>query len=327
MLKLSRLSRLSSAVVALSMLATAAGAAGVEDGRGFPSKPMRIIVGPGPDIVGRLVGQKLTEAWGQQVIVETRPGGGGNIAGEMVAKATPDGYTLLLASAAYTINAALQPGSFDLVKDFAPVVFCATAPFVLAVHPSVAARTVQELVALAKAKPGVLIYASSGNGTPPHLAGELFKSIAGVNILHVPYKNAAPALIDTVAGQVQMMFVITSVGLPQVQNGKLRGLGVSSAQRTPLAPTLPTIAESGLPGYEVIGWNGLIAPAGTPAVIVNKINAETSRALKQPDVMQRFSGAFYDMAPANTPEQYATYIRQEIAKWSKLVKETGARVD
>ncbi len=327
MLKLSRLSRLSSAVVALSMLATAAGAAGGEDGRGFPSKPMRIIVGPGPDIVGRLVGQKLTEAWGQQVIVETRPGGGGNIAGEMVAKATPDGYTLLLASAAYTINAALQPGSFDLVKDFAPVVFCATAPFVLAVHPSVAARTVQELVALAKAKPGVLIYASSGNGTPPHLAGELFKSIAGVNILHVPYKNAAPALIDTVAGQVQMMFVITSVGLPQVQNGKLRGLGVSSAQRTPLAPTLPTIAESGLPGYEVIGWNGLIAPAGTPAVIVNKINAETSRALKQPDVMQRFSGAFYDMAPANTPEQYATYIRQEIAKWSKLVKETGARVD
>jgi len=288
---------------------------------------MRIIVGPGPDIVGRLVGQKLTEAWGQQVIVETRPGGGGNIAGEMVAKATPDGYTLLLASAAYTINAALQPGSFDLVKDFAPVVFCATAPFVLAVHPSVAARTVQELVALAKAKPGVLIYASSGNGTPPHLAGELFKSIAGVNILHVPYKNAAPALIDTVAGQVQMMFVITSVGLPQVQNGKLRGLGVSSAQRTPLAPTLPTIAESGLPGYEVIGWNGLIAPAGTPAAIVNKINAETSRALKQPDVMQRFSGAFYDMAPANTPEQYATYIRQEIAKWSKLVKETGARVD
>jgi tripartite-type tricarboxylate transporter receptor subunit TctC len=322
-----KLSRLGGAAVAMSVMATVASAAAVDDARGFPSKPMRIIVGPGPDIVGRLVGQKLTEAWGQQVIVETRPGGGGNIAGEMVAKATPDGYTLLLASAAYTINAALQPGSFDLVKDFAPVVFCATAPFVLAVHPSVAARTVQELVALAKAKPGVLIYASSGNGTPPHLAGELFKSIAGVNILHVPYKNAAPALIDTVAGQVQMMFVITSVGLPQVQNGKLRGLGVSSAQRTPLAPSLPTIAESGLPGYEVIGWNGLIAPAGTPAAIVNKINAETSRALKQPDVMQRFSGAFYDMAPANTPEQYATYIRQEIAKWSKLVKETGARVD
>jgi tripartite-type tricarboxylate transporter receptor subunit TctC len=288
---------------------------------------MRIIVGPGPDIVGRLVGQKLTEAWGQQVIVETRPGGGGAIAGEMVAKATADGYTMLLASAAYTINAVLQPGSFDLVKDFSPVVFCASAPFVLVVHPSVNARNVQELVALAKAKPGGLIYASSGNGTPPHLAGELFKSMAGVNILHVPYKNAAPALIDVVAGQVQMMFAITSVGLPQVQNGKLRGLAVSSAQRTPLAPTLPTLAESGLAGYEVIGWNGLLAPAGTSKAIVNKINSEVTRALKLPEMSQRLSGAFYDTAAANTPEQYAKYIREEISKWAKLVKETGAKVD
>jgi tripartite-type tricarboxylate transporter receptor subunit TctC len=293
----------------------------------FPNKPLRVIVGPGPDIVGRLVGQKLTEAWGQQVIVETRPGGGGAIAVEMVAKATPDGYTMLLASAAYTINAVMQPGSFDLVRDFSPVVFCASAPFVLLVHPSVAARSVQELVALAKSKPGQLLYSSSGNGTPPHLAGELFKSMAGVNIIHVPYKNAAPALIDVVGGQVQMMFAITSIGLPQVQNGKVRGLGVSSAQRTPLAPTLPTIAESGLPGYEVIGWNGLIAPAGTPRAVVAKINAEVSRALKQPELVQRLSGAFYDTAASNTPEQFATYIRQEIAKWAKLVKETGAKVD
>ncbi len=295
--------------------------------RSFPSKPMRIIVGPGPDIVGRLVGQKLIEAWGQQVIVETRPGGGGVVAGEMVAKANADGYTMLLASAAYTINAVMQPGSFDLIKDFSPVVFCASAPFVLLTHPSVNARTVQELVALAKAKPGSLIYASSGNGTPPHLAGELFKSMAGVNILHVPYKNAAPALIDVVGGQVQIMFAITSIALPQVQNGKVRGLGVSSAQRTPLAPALPTLAESGLPGYEVIGWNGLLAPAGTPPAIVAKINAEASRALKQPDLMQRLSGAFYDTAAGNTPEQYAKYIREEIAKWAKLVKETGAKVD
>jgi tripartite-type tricarboxylate transporter receptor subunit TctC len=293
----------------------------------FPNKPLRVIVGPGPDIVGRLVGQKLTEAWGQQVIVETRPGGGGAIAVEMVAKATADGYTMLLASAAYTINSVLQPGSFDLVKDFSPVVFCASAPFVLLLHPSVPAKTVQELVALAKSKPGQLSYASSGNGTPPHLAGELFKSMAGVNILHVPYKNAAPALIDVVGGQVQMMFAITSIGLPQVQNGKVRGLGVSSAQRTALAPTLPTIAESGLPGYEVIGWNGLLAPVGTPRAVVAKINAEVSRALKQPELVQRLSGAFYDTAASNTPEQFATYIRQEIAKWAKLVKETGAKVD
>jgi tripartite-type tricarboxylate transporter receptor subunit TctC len=293
----------------------------------FPNKPLRVIVGPGPDIVGRLVGQKFTEAWGQQVIVETRPGGGGAIAGEMVSKATPDGYTMLLASAAYTINAVMQPGSFDLIKDFSPVVFCASAPFVLLVHPSVPAKTVQELVALAKAKPGVLLYSSSGNGTPPHLAGELFKSMAGVNIVHIPYKNAAPALIDVVGGQVQMMFAITSIGLPQVQNGKVRGLGVSSAQRTPLAPTMPTIAESGLPGYEVIGWNGLLAPAGTPRAVVAKLNAEATRALKQADLVQRLSGAFYDVSASNTPEQFATYLRQEIAKWAKLVKETGAKVD
>ncbi len=307
---------------ALPALAQAADAA-----REFPAKPLRIIVGPGPDIVGRLVGQKLTEAWGQQVIVETRPGGGGAIAGEMVAKATPDGYTMLLSSAAYTINAVLQPGAFDLVKDFSPVVFCASAPFVMVVHPSVAARSVQEFVALAKAKPGQLVYASSGNGTPPHLAGELFKSMAGVNVLHVPYKNAAPALIDVVAGQVQLMFAITSIGLPQVNSGKLRGLGVSSAQRTPLAPALPTIAESGLPGYEVTGWNGLLAPRGTPPAVVAKINAEVSRALKQPELAQRLAGAFYDASAANTPAQFATYIREEIAKWAKLVRETGAKVD
>ena len=318
---------MNAAVAAACGTAAVAPAAAADDAQSFPNKPLRIIVGPGPDIVGRLVGQKLTEAWGQQVIVETRPGGGGAIAGEMVAKATPDGYTMLLASAAYTINAVLQPGSFDLVKDFSPVVFCASAPFVLLVHPSVPAKSVQELVALAKSKPGQLTYASSGNGTPPHLAGELFKSMAGVNILHVPYKNAGPALIDVVGGQVQMMFAITSIGLPQVQNGKVRGLGVSSAQRTPLAPTLPTIAESGYPGYEVIGWNGLLAPAGTPRAVVAKLNAEVSRALKQPELMQRLSNAFYDTAAANTPEQYATYIRQEIAKWAKLVKETGAKVD
>lgn len=315
------------AVAAVCSFASIAHAASAEDAKTFPTKPMRIIVGPGPDIVGRLVGQKFTEAWGQQVIVETRPGGGGAIAGEMVSKANADGYTLLLASAAYTINAVMQPGSFDLVKDFSPVVFCASAPFVLLTHPSVNAKTVQELVALAKAKPGGLIYASSGNGTPPHLAGELFKSMAGVNILHVPYKNAAPALIDVVAGQVQIMFAITSIALPQVQNGKVRGLGVSSAQRTPLAPTLPTISESGLTGYEVIGWNGLLAPAGTPKAIVAKLNAEATRAMKQPDLVQRLSGAFYDTAAANTPEQFAKYIREEIAKWAKLVKETGAKVD
>lgn len=293
----------------------------------YPAKPIRIIVGPGPDIVARIFGQKFTEAWGQQAIIDTRPGGGGTIAAELVAKAAPDGYTLLLASAAYTINAVLQPGSFDLIRDFSAVAFCASAPFILVVNPSMPVRSVQEIIALAKSKPGQINYASSGNGTPPHLAGELFKSMTRINIVHVPYKNAAPALIDVVGGQVQMMFAITSISLGQVQAGKVRGLGVTSAQRSPLAPELPTLAESGLPGYEVIGWNGLLAPAGTPRTVVSRINTEVQRSLQQPDVLQRLKGSAYDPAAANTPEQFAEYIRLEIAKWIKLVKETGMKVD
>lgn len=293
----------------------------------YPNKPIRIIVGPGPDIVARIFGQKFTEAWGQQAIIDTRPGGGGTIAAELVAKAAPDGYTLLLASAAYTINAVLQPSSFDLIRDFSAVAFCASAPFILVVNPSMPVRSVQEIIALAKSRPGQINYASSGNGTPPHLAGELFKSMAHINIVHVPYKNAAPALVDVVGGQVQMMFAITSISLGQVQAGKVRGLGVTSAQRSPLAPDLPTLAESGLPGYEVIGWNGLLAPAGTPRTVVSRINAEVQRSLQQPDVLQRLKGSAYDPATANTPEQFAEYIKLEIAKWTKLVKETGMKVD
>ena len=293
----------------------------------YPVKPIRVIVGPGPDIVGRLFGQKFTEAWGQQVVVETRPGGGGTIAAELVAKAAPDGYVLLLASAAYTINAVMQPGSFDLIKDFSPVALCASAPFVLLVHPSLPARSVQELVALAKSRPGQIYYASSGNGTPPHLAGEMFKTMARINIVHVPHKNAAPALIDVVGGQVQMMFAITSIALGQVHAGKVRGLGVSSARRSALVPDLPTLAESGLPNYEVTGWNGLLAPAGTPRTVVAKLNAEVSRALKQPDLIQRLSGSSYDPAALNTPEQFGEYLRLEIAKWAKVVKESGAKID
>src|SRR5688572_9199358 len=289
----------------------------------FPVKPIRIIVGPGPDIVARMFGQKFTETWGHQTIVEQRPGGGGTIATEMVAKAPPDGYTLLLSSAAYTINAVLQPGPYDLVRDFSSIALCATAPFILTVHPSVPAKSVKELIALAKARPGQLVYSSSGNGTPPHLAGEMFKSMAKVDILHVPYKFATPALIDVVSGQVQIMWPIMSISLPQVQAGKLRGLAVSSRERTRLAPNLLTIAESGLPGYEIIGWNGLIAPAKTPAAVVNKINTEVNRNLKSPEIVQRLAQSSYDPAgERNSPEQFTEYVRAEIAKFAKLVKET-----
>ena len=314
--------RASLMVIGLAVLANATQA------QEFPGKPMRIIVGPGPDIVARLFGQKFTEAWGHQTIVEQRPGGGGVIATEMVAKAPPDGYTLLLSSAAYAINAALQPGQYDLIRDFASIALCATSPFIMSVHPSVPAQSVKELIALAKSKPGQLVYSSSGNGTPPHLAGEMFKSMAKVDILHVPYKFATPALVDVVSGQVQMMWPIMSIALPQVQAGKLRGLGVSTRERTRLAPRLPTIAESGLPGYEIIGWNGLIAPVKTPAVVVNKINAEVNRNLRTADIVQRLGQSSYDPAgERNSPEQFTEFVRTEIAKFSKLVKETGAKVD
>jgi tripartite-type tricarboxylate transporter receptor subunit TctC len=314
------------------LLASVAGVAGLAAtpaaAQEFPVKPIRIIVGPGPDIIARLFGQKFTEMWGHQTIVEQRPGGGGVIATELVAKAPPDGYTLLLSSAAYTINAALQPGQYDLLRDFASIALCATAPFILTVHPSVPAKSVKELIALARARPGQLVYASSGNGTPPHLAGEMFKSMAKVDILHVPYKFAAPALIDVVSGQVQIMWPIMSISLPQVQAGKLRGLAVSSRERTRLAPALPTIAESGLPGYEIIGWNGLIAPAKTPTTAVNRINAEVNRNLKSSDIVQRLGQSSYDPAgERNSPEQFTEFVRSEIAKFAKLVKETGTKVD
>jgi tripartite-type tricarboxylate transporter receptor subunit TctC len=293
----------------------------------YPVKPIRLIVGPGPDIVARIFGQKMTDAWGQQTIIETRPGGGGTIAAETVAKAPPDGYTLLLTSASYTINHVLQPGSYDLFRDFAAVAFGASSPFLFVVHPSVPARSVGEFVALAKAKPAQLNYASSGNGTPPHLAGEMFKSMARVNVVHVPYKNAAPAMIDTISGQVHAMFVILPLGLPHVQAGKVRALGVTGAKRSALAMDLPTVAESGIPGFEVIGWNGFLAPAATPRPVVTKLNAEFSRALKQTDVPQRLAAVGYEPAAENTPEQFLAYMKAEVAKWAKVVRESGAKAD
>jgi tripartite-type tricarboxylate transporter receptor subunit TctC len=293
----------------------------------YPTRPLRVIVGPGPDIVARIFGQRFTESWGHQTLVETRPGGGGTVAAETVAKALPDGYTLLLASAAYTINAVLQPGPVDLVRDFAAIAFAASSPFLLLVHPSVPARSTQELVALAKAKPAQLNYASSGNGTPPHLAGELFKSMAHVNIMHIPYKNAAPAIVDTISGQVHMMFAILPLGLPHAQSGKVRALGVTALKRSALVAELPTLAEAGLTGYEVIGWNGFLAPAATPKAVVSKINAEVARSLKQSDVPQRLAAVGYEPASENTPEQFAAYIKAEIQKWAKVVKESGAKAD
>ena len=310
--------------VALVSLLVAAASAYAQE---YPARPIRVIVGPGPDIVARIMGQKFTEAWGQQVVIDPRPAAGGAIAADAVAKAAPDGYTLLLSSASYPINAALQIGATDVIKDFSAVALAASAPFILMVHPSLPVKSMRELIALARARPGQINYASSGNGTPPHLAAEMFKSAAGISIVHVPYKGAAQGMIDLVGGQVQMAFMIVSAALPQVQAGKVRALGVTSLQTSPLAPDLPTLNELGLSGFDVKGWNGFVAPAGTPRAVVARINAEAMRALKQPEVVQRLKGAGYDAAAENSPEQFADFIKAELAKWTRVVKESGAKVD
>jgi len=292
----------------------------------YPAKPIRFIVGPGPDARARVIGQKLTEAWGQPVIVDQRGGGGGTISAEAVARAAPDGYTLLLATGTHTINPSMYTLSYDMVRDFAPVTLLASTPFILAVHPSVPANSVAELIRLANAKPGALNYGSGGSGTPPHLATELFKTAAGIDIVPVPYKTLAAAITDLVAGQLQVMFTVGPAGLPQIRAGRLRGLAVSTAKRSAFAPDLPTVAESGLPGFDVFGWNGLLAPAGTPPSVVAKLQGEIARALQNPEVRERIAGFGFEPV-GNTPEEFGEFVKTDIARWAKVVKASGARVD
>jgi tripartite-type tricarboxylate transporter receptor subunit TctC len=238
----------------------------------FPSRSIRVIVGPGPDIIPRLFAPKITEVLGQQVIVEPRPGAGGVIAAQSVASAPPDGYMLLQATASYTINTALQSSALDMRKDFAPVTLVSTIPFVLVVHPSVPAKTLAELIRYAKDNPGKLNYASSGIGTPPHLAGELFKTMAGIDIVHVPFREANSALNSVISGATQMSFVIASIAQSQMSGGTVRGLAVTSKQASPLVPGIPPVAQAGLPGFEVIGWNGFVAPKATPQPVVARLS-------------------------------------------------------
>jgi tripartite-type tricarboxylate transporter receptor subunit TctC len=308
--------------VLLTVLLTAGAPADAQD---YPNRFIRVIVGPGPDIPARLFGPKMTEALGQQVVIEPRPGAGGVIAAQTIATAPPDGYSLLLATASYSINTALQTSPHDIRRDFAPVGMTTTTPFVLVVHPSVPAKTLQELIALAKAKPGELNYASSGIGTPPHLAGELFKSMAGLDIAHVPFREANSALNAVVSGAVQMMFSIASTAQPQIAAGTVRGLGVTTPQPSPLVPGMPSVAQSGLPGFEVVGWNGLVAPAGTPAAIIAKLNAALQRGLDDADLRTRLEAAGYEPAPHYTPQDFAKFIKADTDKWLDLVEKTNMR--
>ncbi len=292
----------------------------------WPVKPIRFIVGPGPDALARVFGQKMTEAWGQPVLVDQRGGGGGTISAEAVAKAPPDGYTILLATGTHTINPSLYKLSYDMMKDFAPVTLIASTPFILGVHPSLGIESVADLIRYAKARPGALNYGSGGQGTPPHLATELLKSMAGIQMVHVPYKTVPEAVTDLVAGRLQVMFMVGPAGLPQVQARKVRGLAVSTAKRSVFAPELPTVAESGLPGFNVFGWDGVLAPAGTPRPVVLKLHDLIAGALKEPQVLQAIAKLGFEPV-GNSPEEFAEFIKADIAQWARVAKESGARVE
>lgn len=306
-----------------AVLLTLASAAFAED---YPTRVIRVVVGPGPDVVARVYAPMLAKELGQQIVIEPRTGAGGAIAAQTIATAPPDGYNLLLATASYTINAALKTSQYDLRKDFVSVGQMSTSPFVLVVHPSVPAKSVQELIALAKSKPGQLNYSSAGIGTPPHLGGELFKAMAGVDIVHVPYREANSALNAVIAGNVQIMFSIATTAQSQIAGGTVRGLGVATLAPTSLVPDLPAIASAGLNGFEVIGWNGIVAPAGTPAAIVSKLNAAIQRGIADPALKSQLHAAGYDVAAPNTPEQFAKFIDADTERWSGVVEKANISV-
>ncbi len=305
------------------LIATLAGAQ-----TGYPDKPVRIFVGftPGSatDITARAFAQKLNEAWNVPVTVENVPGAAGSVAADRVSKSAPDGYTLYWgANGALTINPSLQVGStFDPARDLAPVARLLVMPSILAVNNDVPAKSVQELIALAKAQPGKLSYASPGVGTPQHIGGELFKALAGVDIVHVPYRGAI--FVDVIGGRVSMTWQNIGAILPTVRGGQLRGIAVTSLKRSPNTPDLPTIAESGIPGFESISWFGLLAPAGTPAPIVSKLYQEASKVAAQPDMRERFAQLGLDSV-GNPPDEFAAIIKSDTAKWAKVIKDAGIK--
>jgi len=298
----------------------------------YPNKPVRMVVpfppGGTTDILARAVGQKLSESWGQQVVIDNRGGAGGNIGTDIVAKSPADGYTLLMGTVGtHAINASLYGKlPFDPIKDFAPVTLVASVPNVLVVNSTVDSKSVKELIALAKSKPGQLAFASSGNGTSIHLAGELFKSMTGTAMLHIPYKGSAPAIAELLGGQTNMMFDNLPSAMPHIKSGRLRALAVTSIRRSPALPDIPTIAETGISGYEASSWFGVLAPAGTPKDVVAKIQADIAKALNAPEIKERLSGQGAEPV-GNTPEQFAEHIKAESAKWAKVVRDSGAKVD
>lgn len=325
--------RVHSACCTLTLLAAgiAADAIATDVRASYPTKPIRVIVGFPPggstDVLTRLIGVRLSENLGQQIIVDNRPAAGGTMASELAARANPDGYTLMMATvASHGINPSLyRKISYDAVKDFSPVTLIATYPLVLAMHPSVQAKTVKDLIDAARAKPGQFRYASSGNGSPGHLSGEIFKTLAKVDLTHVPYKGGAPANVAVLSGEAHVTFATMPGMIPHVRAGKVHGLAVTTAKRSPAAPEIPTIAES-LPGFDVSSWAGLVAPAGTPRHIIARVHAETVKVITGREVREALGREGAEPV-GNTPEQFAAFIREEVAKWAKAVKQAGAQVD
>ena len=317
--------------VCIAVAATAHAQPAGKPGGVYPSKPVRLIVpfapGGSNDIMARITAQKFTETFGQQVIVDNRAGASGIVGTDIAAKAPPDGYTLLMMSLTLTVNPSLYKKlPYNTEKDLAPVTLVASAPLMLVVHPSLPAKSVNELIGFAKANPGKLNFGSGGPGTTPHLAGEMLKMMAKVQMTHVPYKGGGPALADLVGGQIQLMLENIPSTLPHVKAGRLRALAVSGLKRSPLVPDLPTLDEAGLKGYEIVGWNGLFVPSGTPQSIIAYLHGLTVKALAQPDVKERLATLGAE-GVGNTPEQFRGFLKAEIVKWARVVKEAGLKVE
>jgi tripartite-type tricarboxylate transporter receptor subunit TctC len=296
----------------------------------YPAKPVRVIApfapGGGTDFIARLIAQKLTERLGQQVIVENKPGAGGNLGAEYAVKSAPDGYTLLLIAGSYTVNPSLYKLSFDPVEDISPIIQLSQGPFIVAVHPSVPATTLKELIEYARKQPDKLSYASAGSGSITHLATELFLDMAKIKVLHIPYKGTGPALNDTIAGNTQLISGSVATTLQFIKSGRLRGLAVTTPQRIPAAPELPTVAEAGVPGYAAPTWSGLVGPAGMPRPVLDKLNAAVNRALQTPAFKERFA-SIGDEPGGGTPEDFGNTIKLDLAKWKDVVQRSGAKLE
>ena len=299
----------------------------------YPTRPVRMVVGfppgGGTDVVARIISPRLSENLGQPVVIENRPGATGTVAAAMVAKSPADGYTIMMGHVSVNaIAPSLFPNlQYDVAKDFAPITLAASVPHFVAVHPSVPVNSVSELIAYAKARPGKLSFPSAGNGSTPHLAGEIFKSMAGVNLVHVPYKGTGQSMQDLLAGQHQVAFDTAPASAGYVRSGRMRVLGVSSAKRVPEYPDVPTVAEAGVPGYEVTTWYGVFAPGGTPAAIVNRLHADITNAMQAPDTRTRLAGAGADGTITRSPEEFAAMVRADVARYAKIIKDAGLKID